>query len=115
MRDLLFKNLTSQDKRKRVISTSEINEKEGIRSIIRRHFICLIREVKDKPLPQPLPCLYILKETNHKKQLQKFLYRIKGSVYLVQKERLFQILFAHSLMIILHRVMPEKIDAFKEE
>ncbi|MCM8801562.1 MAG: hypothetical protein NC912_06165 [Candidatus Omnitrophica bacterium] len=101
MRDLLFKNLTSQDKRKRVISTLEINEEEGIYSIIRRHFICLIKEIKDKPLPKPLPCLYILRETNHKKQLQKFFYRIKASVYIVRKEGLFQVLFAHSLMIIL--------------
>ncbi len=46
MRDLLFKNLTSDDRKRKILASSEIVEKEGVRSIIRRHFICIIRQIE---------------------------------------------------------------------
>jgi hypothetical protein len=99
MRDLLFKNLTSQDKKRRILATSEIAEKEGVRSIIRRHFICLVKEIQDNRIQRPLPYLYVLKEHNKKEQREKFFCRIKGSIYAVHNGRLFLILFMHSLKI----------------
>ena len=100
MRDLLFKNLTSADKRKRVIVSNEIAEKSGIRTQTSRHFICVVREVKPgEKIAQPLPYLYVLKERNRKKQRQRFFCRIKGSIYAVSNDRLYLIYFAHSLKI----------------
>ena len=100
MRDLLFKNLTSSDKRKRVIVSTEVAEKSGIRTEIFRHFVCLVKEVKeDGKTTQPLPYLYLLKERKTKQHRQRFLCRIKGSVYAVSNNRLYLIYFAHSLRI----------------
>ena len=100
MRDLLFKNLTSSDKRKRVIVSTEVAEKSGIRTEIFRHFVCLAKEVKeDQKINQPLPYLYLLKERKTKQHRQRFLCRIKGSVYAVSNNRLYLIYFAHSLRI----------------
>jgi len=99
MRDLLFKNLTSQDKKRRIIATSEITEKEGVRSIIRRHFICLVKEIQDNRIEPPLPYLYVLKEHNKKEQREKFFCRIKGSIYAVHNGKIFFIIFMHSLKI----------------
>ncbi|MDD5431798.1 MAG: hypothetical protein PHO70_02280 [Candidatus Omnitrophica bacterium] len=99
MRDLLFKNLTSADKKKRIISSSEITDNQGIHSIIRRHFICMVREVVGAKLEKPLPYLYILKEHNTKERKEKFFCRIKSSTYVVSHGKLFLILFMHSLRI----------------
>jgi len=103
MRDLLFKNLTSQDKRKRIIASSEVVDDAGVRSIIRRHLICLVKEVnpqrQNERIRKFAPCLYILKQENTKEQKKKFICRIKGSVYAVNNGRLFLILFTHSLRI----------------
>jgi hypothetical protein len=99
MRDLLFKNLTSEDKRRRIIASSEITDKEGVHTAIHRHFICIIKEVKDNKCGQPLPSISVLKERNTKEQREKFLCRIKSSVYAVNNGRLFLILFMHSLKI----------------
>jgi hypothetical protein len=101
MRDLLFKNLTSANKRKRVIATSEITDKEGVRSIIRRHFVCIAKQVRDNKMAKPLPCVYVLKEHNNKEQREKFFCRIKGSIYAINDGKLFLILFSHSLKITL--------------
>ncbi len=101
MRDLVFKNLTSDDKRRRVIISSEIADKQGVRSVIHRHFICLIKELKDSTPERPMPYLYVLKEHNNKEQREKFFCKIKGSICAVNKGRLFLILFMHSLKICL--------------
>jgi hypothetical protein len=99
MRDLLFKNLTSEDKRRRIISSSEIADREGVRTAIQRHFICIVKEVQDNKLRQPLPSIYVLKERNTKEQRERFFCRIKNSVYAVNNGKLFLILFMHSLKI----------------
>jgi len=99
MRDLLFKNLTSENKKRRILSSSEIVDKQGIRSIIHRHFICLVKEIKDKQISKPEPYLYVLKERNNKEQLEKFFYRVKGGIYAVHNGQLFLVLFMHSLKI----------------
>lgn len=110
MRDLLFKNLTSSDKKRKIISTSETVEKQGVRSIIRRSFICMVREIKDGNIERPLPYLYVLKVHNTKEGKERFFCRLKGSVLMSFKQKLFLILFMHSLKIDLTAVSQ---DAFK--
>lgn len=99
MRDLLFKNLTSNDRRRKVISSSEITDKEGVRSIIRRHFICMVKEIKSESIDKPAPYLFVLKEHNSKEHKEKFFCKIKGSVCALNHGKLFLIVFMHSLRI----------------
>lgn len=99
MRDILFKNLTSADRKKRMISSSETVDKQGVRSIIRRHFICMVKEIKHKKILKPVSHIYVFKERNTKEKKEKFLCRIKGSLYLLSNGRLFLVLFVHSLQI----------------
>ena len=110
MRDLLFKNLTSEDKKRKILTSSEITDKQGVRSIIHRHFVCIVKEIKDKQISKPQPYLYVLKERNNREQREKFFCRIKGSICAVHKDRLFLILFMHSLKISL---APVPQDSFK--
>ncbi len=99
MRDLIFKNLTSSDKKRKILASSEIMDKEGVRSIIRRHFICVVKEVKEIPAKRPWPYLYSLKERNSREQREKFFCRIKGNIYAVNEGKIFLIVFMHSLKI----------------
>ena len=70
-----------------------------MRSIIRRHFICMVKEVKSENIDKPAPYLYVLKEHNSKEHKEKFFCKIKGSVCAVNQGRLFLIVFMHSLRI----------------
>lgn len=106
MRDLIFKHLTSESKKRKIIATSETTDKQGVRSIIRRHFVCLAREIKDNRAERPLPYLYVLRKHNPREQKEKFFCRIKGSICIVDKGRLFLVLFMHSLKITLG-VLPQ--------
>jgi hypothetical protein len=100
MRNIIFKNLTSQDKRRKIIVSDETFEKSGVRTHIIRHLICLIKKIdhQDK-ITQPLPYLYVLKERNHQDQIQRFVFRLKGSIYTILEGDLYLITFLHSLKI----------------
>ncbi|HTY45642.1 MAG TPA: hypothetical protein VMD52_06615 [Patescibacteria group bacterium] len=104
MRDLVFKNLTSSDHKRRIVASSEVADRQGVRSTIHRHFVCMVKEVKDANIPKPNPYLYVLKQRNTKEQTEKFFCRIKGSLYAVNKGKLFLIIFTHSLKICLKPV-----------
>lgn len=108
MRDLLFKNLTSADKKRKVIVSSETINRQGVSSIINRHFVCLVRELKDNRVRKPLPYLYVLKERNTREQKERFFCKIKGSIHAVYEGKLFLILFMHTLRIEL-KAVPEDI------
>lgn len=111
MRDLLFKNFTSDDKKRKILVSSEVTDKEGVRRTIHRHFICIIKEINPVSIPKggakdgqassPLPYLYMLKKHDNKEKQEKFFCRIKGSLYAVSQGRLFLIHFMHSLKITL--------------
>jgi len=115
MRDLLFKNLISDDRRRRVIASSEIVDRQGVRSIIRRHFACIVKEVEGNQVQRPLPYLYVLKEHNNKKYKERFFCRIKGSVFAINNGKLFLILFMHSLKIDLSSISRDLAEYSEEE
>jgi hypothetical protein len=98
MRDLVFRNLTSSDRTRKMISTCEVTDNEGARSIVQRHFVCIMKEVEGK-FNKPLPYLYVLKEHNTKEQREKFFCKIKGNVFIVNQGKLYNAIFMHSLKI----------------
>lgn len=100
MRDLVYKNLISGDKKRKIVASSEVVDKQGVHSVIHRHFVCIIKELKDNNISAgPLPYVYILKKRDTKEQQEKFFCRIKGSMFAVNSGKLFLILFMHSLKI----------------
>lgn len=110
MRDMLFKNLTSPDRKKKVIVSSELVDKSGIRTRITRRLICLVREVSPQGIiKQSPPYLYVLKERNHKEGTQRFFCRMKGSIYTGGNNHLYLITFVHSLKINMKALSEEPV------
>jgi len=106
MRDIVFKNLTSESRKRKVIASSEITDKEGVRSVIHRHFVCVVKEIHNQEMQKPVPYMHVLKEHNNKECRERFFCKIKGSVYAVNKDKLYLILFMHTLNITL-TAMPQ--------
>ena len=104
MRDLVYKNLTSNDRKRRVVACSEVIDNGGVRSIVRRHFVCLVSEVTDVQFQKPAPYLHIIREKNSLEQREQFYCRLKGSVLATSNERFFRITFVHSLKICLSAI-----------
>jgi len=117
MRDLLYKNLTSSARDKKIITSSEVSDKEGIHSVVRRHFAYIVKQqVQGAFVTNPQPYFFVLKETNTKEKREHFFCKIKGSLLAVSpvrsprqgggdtsngvnKEKLLLISFVHSLNI----------------
>jgi hypothetical protein len=100
MRDLLFKNLTSQNRRRKVIASRETLQQQGVQSIIQRHFIYTVKEIRaGEERLAVKPYAYLRKERNTRAQEEKFYCKIKGGVYTIFKNRVFLVLFMHSLKI----------------
>ena len=113
MREMVFKNLTSDDRRRKIIATSETAEKEGVRSLIRRHFIYMVKEVKDTN-ERPEPAVYLVKEHNTQKQIERFFCKIKNNVYAKHQGKLYLVTFVHSLSITLEAVAQDLVQ-YNEE
>lgn len=99
MRNLLYKNLTSFDRRRKIITSSEITDKEGIHSVVRRHFTCVIKQADNTPLKKQKPYLFMLKERNTRQKREHFFCKVKGCLLAENKGKLMHILFIHTLSV----------------
>lgn len=99
MKNLYFRNITSDNRRQRILSSSELSESAGMRTAINRHLVCRIYDVEKAGLPLPRPTLYVLKKQDKKEKVEIFYCRIKGSMYFALKNKLCLISFINSLRI----------------
>jgi len=104
MRDILYKNLTSAGRKRKVIATIETSDSRGVRSVVRRHFVYIAREIEEGAPTPVTPGVIIVKERNNKEQWERFFCKIKGSIVARYEDRLFLIVFVHSLRISLSAI-----------
>jgi len=101
MRDLLYKNLTFPNQGRKIIASSEVADKEGVHSVVRRHFTYRVKPINSVDEVKMQPYLYVLKERNTLKKREHFFCKVKGSILAVNQGRLLQIMFIHTLNVVL--------------
>ncbi len=99
MRNLLYKNLTFPKRGRKIIASSEVADKEGIHSVVRRHFTYMVKPVPRTGVISAQPYLYVLKQRDNKQRREHFFCKVKGSVLAVSHGNFFQVLFVHTLTI----------------
>ena len=99
MRNLVLRNMTSLEKRRRILSSQEISERDGIRTFIRRNFIFQATETDIQEESPDRTKVYILKYHNSDEQKDKFLFRLKGSIYAVSNDKVYLITYIHSFKL----------------
>lgn len=106
MRDLLYKNLTSACRGRKIITSAEIADKEGVHSVIRRHFTYFIKPLEQRCHEKQAPYLYVLKEKNTKEKKERFFCKIKGSLIAQNHGKPLCISFIHTLTVQLTASLP---------
>lgn len=101
MRDIIFKNLTSADKSRRIIASQEVSEENGLRTNIYRHLLYIVKTVENTEAILPRPVLYVIKKRNTKQKKEFFYCRIRGSIYLTNQGKIHLLTYVHSLRIVL--------------
>jgi hypothetical protein len=110
MRDMVFKNLTSTDKRKRVLWASETINEDGILTRIHKYLIYIVKEVKKEEVrTTERPEVYVIKCRDTKEKTEKFQIKMKGGIYCLTKTRYFYVNFCHTLKIDLCRAPEQTI------
>ena len=100
MRDMIFKNMTSQDRKKRVLWASEVINEDGILTKIHKYLIYIVKEVpKETAHKTERPEVFVIKHRDTKEKTEKFHIKIKGSVYCMTEDRCFFVSFSHTLKI----------------
>lgn len=114
MREMLYKNLTDLDSRKRDLSIREVVEKNGITARTEKRCIYFIRDIICIKDPSDVERLKSLRETNNawKKRHfhvlrkhdsgtgeDKLICKVAGTLYAVMGRYAFCVAFIHSLKI----------------
>lgn len=108
MRDLIFKNLTSQDRRKKVLWASETINEDGVLTRIHKYLIYIIKEVKSEDMVEiGKPEIFVTKNHNTKDKTEKFHVKMKGGLYCSANGKNYFINFCHTLKIDLSKSIQE--------
>ncbi len=100
MRDIFYKNRTSADNRRKIIASSETSDARGVHSVVRRHFVYIVKEAEQgKRVEKAAPSIHILRERNTKEHRERYTCKVKGSIYVMKNQKLFLVIFLHSLSI----------------
>ncbi len=99
MREILYKNETSEKNKRRVICVSEISESESYLTRVRRTFIYIIEKAMESQESLSHPVFHITKFFNTKTKTEKFSFRIKGTFYIIKETGSVKINFNHALRI----------------
>ncbi|MFH1782681.1 MAG: hypothetical protein ABH848_03595 [Candidatus Omnitrophota bacterium] len=112
MRELVFKNLTSIDKKRRDLYISEVIENNGVKTITKRHSVYIIGKPADMNSQKGLEStsqtvskspskrhVFIFKKHDTKSKKDSFVCDVVGQFYAVCKNGLYPITFKHSFEI----------------
>lgn len=110
MRDLVFKNLTSRDRSRKILLAKETINEDGIHTRIQKHLIYDVRELKQEPSKKEdiKNELFITKEKNSKQKTESFFIKMKSGMYANCNNKLFLVNFLQSLKIELSPIAKEE-------
>ena len=99
MKEILFKNVTSLPKRRKIISISETSEDKECKTFVRKSFVYLVTPQMRVEQTIPQPDVYIRKFYSTKTKEERFSFRVKGYFYIAQEYCFLKVSFCHRLKI----------------
>jgi hypothetical protein len=99
MRELLLKNLTSLEKKRKILCWAEVSRNNGILTKVNRRFIYVVREHPKMDQLSEQPEFFIFKKHDTKLKTEKFILRIKGNFYVTCEDKIYLVTYCHSLKI----------------
>ena len=101
MREILYKRRDSLQRKRKIMSISDLSDKKDYTSSVRKKFIYVVSPAEKSELDLKQPQIYITKQYNSETKEEKFSFRVKGSFYMNQDRCLFKVNFRHSLRIVI--------------
>ncbi|MDP3143630.1 MAG: hypothetical protein Q8N14_06850 [Candidatus Omnitrophota bacterium] len=99
MRELLYKNLTSLEKGRRILAISEESQKNGFLTRTSRKFIYMIKDTENLRESLTAPVFHIFKIRDSKNRKERFVFKVKGNFFVVNDQKVRLVYFCHSFKI----------------
>lgn len=111
MRELVFKNLTSGNKKRKDLFITETVEREGIKTVTQRHSTYIVnsrskcntqKELEDWQKTASVSNkrhIFVFKKRNTKEKKDSFVCDVVGKCYAIVKNDVYSIAFKHSFEI----------------
>ena len=99
MVELQYKNLTSVEKGRKIISILEESRKNGFLSRTHKTFIYMVKDTANLRASLAQPRFYILKVHDSKTRKERFFFKVKGSFYVVNHNQVRVVYFCHSFKV----------------
>jgi len=102
MKTMIYKKALNPKKRIKALSISSNTEDKDCRTHVRKSFVYkvdLCEETSPKAKP---PQIFIHKETDTKKSIELFNFRVKGFFFIKHEKQQLKVRFQHTLNITIH-------------
>lgn len=99
MKEVIYKNRTSQRHDRRVVSINEFNQDTKVKTHVQKSFLYHVLPIIDGDLQDHAPEIYVNKHVDTKAQIEEFCFRVKGSFVTVAGANMVRVEFSHKLRI----------------
>lgn len=102
MKKVLFKRHNDKDNKIKNIAVLTKNEDKESKTEVYKSFMYKVTAVSDDAVEQIAPQVFIKKELDTKKNIEKFNFRVKGCFYITYDRKLVKVNFVHTLNILIN-------------
>ena len=127
MREMIYRNLSSPDRRQKDLTLAEIREDEGVVTQLEKRYTYRVKNVQRASLPEdvlPFPApnpvdvwelrsnpdksrhIFVRKSRDSQDGFEQFTYKIVGSFYAVQGDQIFLVIYRHILHMVVSDHLP---------
>ena len=99
MKHVIYKNRTSQQHHRKLVSINEFNQDNELKTHIRKSFLYRIVSIVDNDTNDYAPEVYIQKHIDTKNKTEEFCFRVRGSFVTMGAKGLVRVEFSHRLKI----------------
>lgn len=99
MKEIAFKNITSTERRRKIISLRETTERDGCAVSSSKTLVYMVSPQPTKVRNVQSPEYHIGKSYDSSTKEERFSLRVKGTSYVIQDSKLLKVDFCHSLKI----------------
>ena len=99
MKQVIYKNRTSQKHNRRIVSVNEYNQDADVKTHVQKSFLYHVVPIIEEDLSDHAPEVYIQKHIDTKKHIEDFCFRVRGSFVTAAGAGLVRVEFSHKLKI----------------
>lgn len=101
MKDVVYRKRDLFKNRGRIVSVIENVAQHDSSTRVVKNFVYMVSRVDAVPKTLPTPKIRMLKGVDTQAREERFVFKVKGSVYIKEKRFIFELRYCHSLNVLM--------------